>query len=44
MNDLFHNAWEIRHGAATGLREAIKLHGHGAGKATDTAVDQVCTC
>lgn len=41
MNDLFHNAWEIRHGAATGLREAIKLHGRGAGKATDTAVDQM---
>lgn len=41
MNDLFHNAWEIRHGAATGLREVVKLHGRGAGRATDTPVDQV---
>lgn len=41
MNDLFHNAWEIRHGAAIGLREAIKLHGLGAGKATDTPVNQM---
>ncbi|CAI9718030.1 TATA-binding protein-associated factor 172-like [Octopus vulgaris] len=41
MNDLFHNAWEIRHGAATGLREVVKLHGRGAGRATDTPVDQM---
>lgn len=37
MNDLFHSSWEIRHGAATGLREIIKLHGSGAGKGTNTA-------
>ena len=26
--DLFHSAWEVRHGAATALREIIKLQGH----------------
>ncbi|GAB1607432.1 TATA-binding protein-associated factor 172-like [Argonauta hians] len=41
MNDLFHNAWEVRHGAATGLREVVKLHGKGAGRATDTPIDQM---
>jgi TATA-binding protein-associated factor len=25
--DLFHQQWEIRHGAAVGLRELIKIHG-----------------
>jgi len=36
MHDLFHAAWEKRHGAATGLREVVKLHGKGAGRSTDT--------
>lgn len=30
--DLFHPCWEIRHGAAMGLREIIKIHGKGAGR------------
>jgi hypothetical protein len=25
--DLFHSAWEVRHGAATALREILKLQG-----------------
>lgn len=33
MNDLFSPLWEVRHGAATGLREVVKLHGTCAGKA-----------
>ncbi len=30
--DLFDNSWEIRHGAAMGLREVIRVHGAGAGR------------
>ena len=30
--DLFDPAWEIRHGAAMGLREIIRLHGSSAGR------------
>ncbi|KAJ3070374.1 btaf1 RNA polymerase II, B-TFIID transcription factor-associated, 170kDa [Podochytrium sp. JEL0797] len=30
--DLFNPRWEIRHGAALGLMEIIKVHGDGAGK------------
>jgi TATA-binding protein-associated factor len=30
--DLFSPYWEIRHGAALGLREVLKTHGAGAGK------------
>uniref|UniRef100_A0A1A9V2J1 TATA-binding protein-associated factor 172 n=1 Tax=Glossina austeni TaxID=7395 RepID=A0A1A9V2J1_GLOAU len=30
--DLFHAKWEIRHGAATALRELINQHASGAGK------------
>ncbi|XP_026282175.1 TATA-binding protein-associated factor 172 [Frankliniella occidentalis] len=30
--DLFSSSWEIRHGAATALREFIKVHGPGGGK------------
>ena len=30
--DLFDHAWEIRHGAAMGLREVIRVHGGGAGR------------
>ena len=41
MGDLFSGAWETRHGAASGLREVIKLHGRGAGKSMDTPSDQV---
>ncbi|CAG8444968.1 8385_t:CDS:10 [Ambispora gerdemannii] len=30
--DLFDSCWEIRHGAGIGLREILKVHGHGAGR------------
>lgn len=30
--DLFDPSWEIRHGAAMGLREVIRVHGAGAGR------------
>ncbi|KAL8671504.1 MAG: hypothetical protein Q9168_003996 [Polycauliona sp. 1 TL-2023] len=30
--DLFDHSWEIRHGAAMGLREVIRVHGAGAGR------------
>lgn len=32
MVDLFDQSWEIRHGAAMGLREVIRVHGAGAGR------------
>ena len=32
MVDLFDPHWEIRHGAAMGLREVIRVHGAGAGR------------
>ena len=31
-NDLFDPNWEIRHGAAMGLREVLRVHGKGAGR------------
>lgn len=40
--DLFNSSWEIRHGAATALREIITVHGHGAGRATYLPSAQVC--
>jgi len=43
MNDLFHSSWEKRHGAATGLREVINLHGMSAGLMADCSADQVST-
>nr|CAD7574777.1 unnamed protein product [Timema californicum] len=33
--DLFSLSWEVRHGAATALREVIRLHGAGAGKSAN---------
>lgn len=39
--DLFSSSWEIRHGAATALREIITVHGHGAGRATYLPAAQV---
>lgn len=30
--DMFDARWEVRHGAALGLRELIRTHGHGAGR------------
>ena len=32
MVDLFSHHWEIRHGAAMGLREVVRVHGAGAGR------------
>ena len=32
---------QIRHGAATGLRHIIRIHGTGAGKRTDMPSDEV---
>ncbi|RHZ83144.1 hypothetical protein Glove_99g122 [Diversispora epigaea] len=29
---LFHPCWEVRHGACIGLREILKVQGHGAGR------------
>ena len=40
--ELFHPAWEVRHGASSALREIIKLHGGSAGKLKDTPVTEVC--
>ncbi|KAJ9607456.1 TATA-binding protein-associated factor mot1 [Cladophialophora chaetospira] len=31
-NDLFDPNWEVRHGAAMGLREVLRVHGRGAGR------------
>ena len=28
----FSSCWEVRHGACIGLREILKIHGHGAGR------------
>ncbi|XP_065193343.1 TATA-binding protein-associated factor 172-like [Sycon ciliatum] len=38
--DLFHPSWTIRHGAATGLREIIKIHGSTAGLRVDIPTDK----
>jgi len=43
LKDLFNTKWEIRHGAATAIREIIKHHGRGAGKACNLPSDQVCS-
>ncbi|KAI4143544.1 MAG: hypothetical protein LQ341_002890 [Variospora aurantia] len=37
MVDLFDHNWEIRHGAAMGLREVIRIHGGGAGRERGTS-------
>ena len=37
--DLFDHNWEIRHGAAIGLREVIRTHGAGAGRKRGKARD-----
>lgn len=39
--DLFSQKWEIRHGAATALRELIKLHGKSAGKSRDQTIEEM---
>ncbi|KAL7730918.1 hypothetical protein ACLKA6_014161 [Drosophila palustris] len=39
--DLFHAKWEVRHGAATALRELINQHGKGAGKCAHQTPEQM---
>ncbi|EZA58663.1 TATA-binding protein-associated factor 172 isoform X2 [Ooceraea biroi] len=39
--DLFSQKWEVRHGAATALRELIRLHGKGAGKSRDQTSEEM---
>nr|XP_012231166.1 PREDICTED: TATA-binding protein-associated factor 172 [Linepithema humile] len=39
--DLFSQKWEVRHGAATALRELIRLHGKGAGKSRDQTLEEM---
>ncbi|XP_046389697.1 TATA-binding protein-associated factor 172 [Ischnura elegans] len=39
--DLFSPRWEVRHGAATSLREVIRLQGNGAGKAADMKKEEM---
>lgn len=38
--DLGDAAWETRHGAAVGLREIFRLHGHGAGRLMDLDITE----
>lgn len=40
-HDLFSQKWEVRHGAATALRELVKLHGKGAGKSRDQTAEEM---
>ncbi|CAG8552936.1 1718_t:CDS:10, partial [Gigaspora rosea] len=39
---LFNPCWEVRHGACIGLREILKVHGHGAGRREDVAIRLLC--
>lgn len=39
--DLFSASWEVRHGAATALREVIRLHGRGGGRSFNTPAAQM---
>lgn len=39
--DLFSTAWETRHGAATALREVVRICGKGAGRSTDIPKDKM---
>ncbi|KAM0731918.1 TATA-binding protein-associated factor 172 [Formica fusca] len=39
--DLFSQKWEVRHGAATALRELIRLHGKGAGKSRAQTIEEM---
>ncbi|XP_078035668.1 histone acetyltransferase 1 isoform X2 [Augochlora pura] len=42
--DLFSQKWEVRHGAATALRELVKLHGKGAGKSRAQTTEEMEEC
>lgn len=39
--DLFSSSWEVRHGAATALREFVKIHGAGAGKPANVSKNEM---
>lgn len=39
--DLFSTSWETRHGAATALREVVRICGKGAGRSTDVPRDKM---
>ena len=41
LTDFFHSSWEVRHGAAIGFREIIRLHGKSVGKFADLSSEQV---
>lgn len=38
--ELFDKKWEVRHGAALGLREILSKHAEGAGKRADSSITQ----
>uniref|UniRef100_A0A8C5MZY2 B-TFIID TATA-box binding protein associated factor 1 n=1 Tax=Leptobrachium leishanense TaxID=445787 RepID=A0A8C5MZY2_9ANUR len=40
-NDLFNPSWEIRHGAGTGLREILKIHGRSGGRIADSTPEEM---
>lgn len=42
--DLFNPKWEVRHGAATALRELINSHSSGAGKCVYMTETEVGSC
>lgn len=39
--DLFSASWVVRHGAATALREVVRLHGKGGGRSASMLTSQV---
>ncbi|XP_035221382.1 TATA-binding protein-associated factor 172-like [Stegodyphus dumicola] len=41
VHDLLNASWDIRHGAATALREIVRIHGKSAGKRADASPDQM---
>lgn len=40
LADLFDDKWEVRHGAALGLRELVRTHGPGAGRVVKNTREQ----
>ncbi|XP_063291293.1 TATA-binding protein-associated factor 172 isoform X1 [Pelobates fuscus] len=40
-NDLFNPSWEVRHGAGTGLREILKVHGRSGGRIPDSTPEEM---
>ncbi|KAF8793895.1 TATA-binding protein-associated factor 172 like protein [Argiope bruennichi] len=41
VHDLLNASWEVRHGAATALREIVRIHGKDAGKRLDASPEQM---